>query len=455
MPARLSALDASFLEVEGPHAHMHVGWTATLARPADGRASDFASLSDHIAGRLDRAPRYRQRLAGDPLELADPLWVDDPDFDPTRHILHATAAELSDVVDAVMSVPLDRDAPLWEMWIADGLADGTIGLVGKAHHCMVDGVAAVELVSMLLDDAPGTQAEGPRTTAWEAPPPPGPVSLAALAAGDTTRGALEVARTAARLARSPRRALRLPRAALQRTRSLARALLPPAGPSALNRSGSPRRHLASTSRPLEDLRAVKRAHATTVNDVVLAACAGALRRFAERRGEEPATLKTMVPVNVRGEDGAGGYGNRISFLFVALPCHEPEPLGRLAAVHAETARRKGTGEAAGTDAAVDALGLLPRPLRRAAAHAFASPRMFNLVVSNIPGPPVPLYLDGCELVEAYPVVPLAANHSLSIGMTTVQGKACFGLYADREALPDADELAGDLEAELDALLALA
>lgn len=455
MPAtRMSALDASFLDIEGPQAHMHVGWACILARPPDDRPCDFASLRDHIAGRLGRAPRWRQRLEGDPLAVADPVWVDDPDFDADRHIRHAAGSDLGEIVDAVMSVPLARGGPLWELWIADGLTDGTIGLVGKAHHCMVDGIAAVQMGSMLLDPQPDPPPDE-RDGGWIAHPVPGPLSLTALALADGARGGMALARGAAGLARSPRRALATPFTAARRVRSLAGALLPVAGQSPLNRPGSPRRHLASVSRPLDDLRAVKAAHQTTVNDVVLAACAGALRRRALRRGEDPAPLKTMVPVNVRGGDEDGTAGNHISFLFVPLPCDVPDALGRLAAVHAETARRKADGEAANTDAVVDALGLLPRPARRAAAHAFASPRMFNLVVSNIPGPAGRLYMAGCELREAYPVVPLAGDHALSIGMTTVQGRACFGLYADAVTLPDADTLAHDLEAELDELVALA
>ncbi|MDQ3769366.1 MAG: wax ester/triacylglycerol synthase family O-acyltransferase, partial [Actinomycetota bacterium] len=193
MPApRLSPLDASFLEVEGPEAHMHVGWASTLLRPADDRPCDFASLRDHIAGRLGRAPRWRQRLEGDPLAMADPVWVDDPDFDVDRHVLHDTGSDLGKVVDAVMSVPLARGGPLWELWIADNLADGTIGLVGKAHHCMVDGVAALEMASMLLDSQPDPPPDE-RDGAWTAHPAPGPVTLTALALADGARGALALA----------------------------------------------------------------------------------------------------------------------------------------------------------------------------------------------------------------------------------------------------------------------
>jgi hypothetical protein len=172
------------------------------------------------------------------------------------------------------------------------------------------------------------------------------------------------------------------------------------------------------------------------------------------RGEAAIDLKSMVPVSVRGDDAADALGNRISFLFVNLPCSEPDAVARLLAVNAVTAQRKAAHEAEGADAALDALAHAPRPLQRAASHLVASPRAFNLVVSNIPGPPQPLFLLGCELTHAYPVVPLAESHALSIGMTTIQGEACLGLYSDRQTLPDADRLAGHIDRAIDELLDL-
>src|SRR3954467_4350865 len=154
--ARLSPLDASFLEVESATAHMHVGWAARFSPPRNRPRPSYEELRDHIASRLGRAPRYRQRLARVPLGVSEPTWVDDPQFDPDRHLLHARSGDLEEIVDAVMSVPLERERPLWEMWIADELHDGSIGLVGKAHHCMVDGIAAVELATLVLDLEPDT-----------------------------------------------------------------------------------------------------------------------------------------------------------------------------------------------------------------------------------------------------------------------------------------------------------
>ena len=455
MPAtRLSPLDRSFLDVETQDAHMHVGWVARFARPEGPQGErDFEALRDHLAGRLDRAPRYRQRLAPVPLDLHDPEWVDDDRFDPAFHIRHAPGGDLDAVVDAVLSEPLARDRPLWEIHIADDLEDGSIGMVGKAHHCMVDGMAAVELASMLLDPTPEPPVED--SGGWRPASLPAPARRFAKAAVDRTFEGLELWRATTALAWSPWRWPSIPGAALASARTLTGALLPIAPRSLLNAGSSPLRTLAALRRPLDDLRAVKARHGGTVNDVVLTACAGALRAFALERGEDPAALKAMVPVNVRDRSSGGdGLGNRISFLFVELPCDEPDAARRLDRVRAAMDTRKAAGDPERTDDLLDAVGKAPMPVQRAVSHAMASPRMFNLVVSNIPGPPGRLYMDGCELLEAFPVVPLAEGHALSIGMLTVQGDACFGLYSDREALPDAGRLGDHLDAALDELLAL-
>jgi diacylglycerol O-acyltransferase len=398
-PIRLSALDASFLAVETPAAHMHVGWVAEFTARA-GQAPGFEELREHIAGRLCAVPRYRQRLASVPLGVHDPVWADDPDFRIERHVLRADSSDVGEVADAVMSCPLARDRPLWEMWIAEDRDRG--------------GFAVVDRVGQQLD----------------------------------------VARGALGLARSPTRLLSTPRELTRVGRALAHAILPLAPASALNRPSSPARHLAIVRRPLDDLRRIKKHHHTTVNDALLAAVAGGLRGFLSERDDAAIDLKSMVPVSVRGDDDADALGNRIAFLFMELPCTEPDPVARLLAVNAMTAQRKAAHEAEGANAAMEALAHIPRPLQRAASHLVASPRAFNLVVSNIPGPPQPLFLLGCELTHAYPVVPLAESHALSIGMTTIQGEACLGLYADRQTLPDADRLAGHIDRAIDELLDL-
>lgn len=455
MTARqLAPLDVAFLEIEGPAAHMHVGFVAVFARSGADRG--FEALRDHIALRLAPAPRYRQRLASPPLGLGTPAWVDDADFDVTRHILHAKGSDLPEVVSAVMSVPLERDRPLWEIWIADRLADGRLGLVGKLHHSMVDGIAALELAGLLLDaepepDTASDASPGDGLASWQPDDRPRALQATAAALAGAARDAFSLTTLPLRVVRHPRQVFNLPGATLDATRTLVGAVAPGAPASRLNGTNSPLRHLASVRRPLADLQRIKRAHGTTINDVVLAACAGALGRFLSERGEEPDALRAMVPVNVR--DGAADeLGNGISFLFVDLPCQELDPTRRLASVHADTARRKDAGEAGHAKAVIGLLGQMPGAVRRAASHLLASPRIANVVVSNIPGPPVAMYLAGCELEEAYPIVPLSDRHAVSIGMLTVQGQACFGLYADRKTLPDVEALAGHLDAALDDLL---
>jgi diacylglycerol O-acyltransferase / wax synthase len=449
--ARLSALDASFLQVETATAHMHVGWAATFAPPEGSVRASFEELRDHVAGRLGRAPRYRQRLARVPLGVNEPAWIDDPEFDPDRHILQARSRDLAEIIETVMSVPLARDRPLWEIWIAPELADGSIGLVGKAHHCMVDGIAAVELSTMLLDAEPiPLAAEGGD---WRPHRAPRRFELLLRGAGDRVGQSWQLATLPLGIVRSPKRMLGAPGGAFRLGRALMRAVFPLAPSSPLNRPSSPLRHLATLRRPLDDLRTIKKRTGTTVNDVVLAACAGGLCRFLRERGDEAAPLKAMVPVNVRDERAAGALGNRISFMFIELPCGEPDPLRRLADVHAQTSLRKAEGDPLEADLALQALAFAPPPVQTLVSHLVASPRTFNLVISNIPGPRVPLWLRGCELVEAYPIVPLAENHALSIGMTTVQNDACFGFYADRKTLPDADDLPRLIDVALDELLA--
>jgi diacylglycerol O-acyltransferase / wax synthase len=442
---RLTALDASFLEVESPTAHMHVGWAALFAPPTAGPAPSFDDLLDHVAARLGRAPRYRQKLAEVLGAVSEPVWVDDPDFDVERHVRRAHSRDFQELIDEVLSLPLQRDRPLWELWIADGLDGGRIGIVGKVHHCMVDGIAAVELSTLMLDPSPEPPAAA--HDGWSARREPAALELATEAL--TARvGQL------AGLARLPLRIARRPAASLEgaaRVLRAARTSLRPAGSTPLNAPNSSQRHLGRARRRLDDLRAVTSAHDATVNDVLLAAATGGLRRFLIGRGERPVPLKAMVPVSVRADGAAADLGNRISFVFVDLPCDLPDAEDRLARVQATMGERKSGGEPEGGDLLLGALEYAPRTLQHIAAHVVASPRTFNLVVSNIPGPSLPLYMRGCRLEEAYPVVPLAENHGVSIGMTTVAGDACFGIYADAGTVPDADALAAAIAESVDEL----
>ncbi len=451
--SRLTTLDASFLELESSSAHMHVGWAASFA-PRSGRATPrFEDLRDHVACRMGRAPRYRQKLAPVPWSLHDPVWVDDSEFTVDRHVHHSSSPDLGELVDEVMSEQLGRDRPLWELWIADELDDGRVGVIGKAHHAMVDGIAAVELASLLVDPTP--EVAPPDPDGWTAAQTPDVVSLLVDAIADRAGEALQLARWPLDLTLHPRRLAGLAGDALPSARALADSLRASAPRTCLNEPISPHRHLARARRPLADLRLIKGRFGATVNDVVLASVAGAARAFFESRGERPVRLKTMVPVSVRGENGGEELGNQISFVFVDLPCDEPDPLLRLASVMEEMGKRKRGGQPEGADRVLKALGYAPRTVQHALSHLAASPRAFNLTVSNIPGPPAPLYMLGCELEEVYPVVPIPDRHALSIGMTTLGDQAFFGVYADCDALPDADLLAELLDEAVGELLELA
>ena len=436
IPERLSALDASFLAIESPLAPMHVGWVASFDPPADGPTT-AEELIAHIAARMEGAHRYRQKLADVPLGVHDPVWVDDRDFDPARH-LHAATGDLDALADEVLSTPLARDRPLWEMWISGDPP----AIIGKAHHCMVDGLAVVELGNLLLDADPN--ATHHEDGHGDPSPEPNPGQRLGRAIAD------RIGETAGLLA-TPLRLAANVRAFPATARMAAHTLLPPAPSSPLNLHGSGRRHHSRVTRTLKEVRTIRRAFGVSPNDVVLAACAGALHGFLD----EPMPLKVMVPADVRSADDASASGNRISFVFLELPTGEPDPLERLQAVHRATAQRRRDEEADRLDDAFGVLALTPKPLQRTVAHAFAHPRLFNLTISSVPGPAVTRYLRGCRLRTVHSAVPLSANHGLSIGVVTVAGNACFGISSDPATVPDADALAGHLDAAFDELLDLA
>ena len=430
---------------------MHVGWVTLFKPPEDRERPAFARIREHIESRLRGAPRYRQRIATVPLGIHDPVWVDDDRFDIRRHVRRSRTRHIERLVEKVFSEPLSRDVPLWELWIADELADGRIGVVGKVHHCMVDGIAAVELASLFLDPTPEVSERG--ITPWQPASAPGRVRLLTEAISDRFHDEMELVKLPAALAASPRRLV----GSVHDTGRAARAVLHSfsrgAPHSSINEPISRYRGLGRLARPLDDLRSIKAHHGTTINDVVLAVSSGAMRTFLERQGETPGRLKAMVPVNVRGDDSASDLGNRVSFIFVELPTDEPDAVRRLEQVHAVMRRRKQVGEPRGTEAVLSAVGYAPHAVQHALTHAMASARTFNFVVSNVPGPRNRLYMMGCPLQEAYPIVPLADRHAVAIGFTTVADDCFFGVYVDRRSVPDADLLAACIDQEIDVLLA--
>ena len=438
---RLSAVDASFLRVESPTAHMHVGWLSIVDRSPQMPRLEAAALRARIAGRLAAVPRFRQRIVSVPLGMAEPVWADDAAFDVDRHVRELPdERELDDrdlrtVTDAFLSEPLDRARPLWEILVVPRMTCGRAAVLGKVHHAMVDGIAAVQLGMLLFDLEPGAGAPG-APAPWTPEPSAGGVRLAVDSAIDQLRQARRVAALAASPGRSLRIADSMSRAAL----SLAEDTLRPAPPSYLNVPIGPRRTLATHAVDLERLLAVKRACGLSLNDVVLALCGGALGRFAEVCGEPPGDLRVMVPVSTRGDED--GPGNRITFGFVDLPVAGCSPRRRLAQVAARMAELKASGRIGGSALLMQGLGALPEPVKDRAARLAASPRLYNVTISNVPGPGVPLYAAGARVRSIAPVIPLADRHALSIGVLTYDGRAHFAVYADPEVLPRAHRFAG-------------
>jgi WS/DGAT/MGAT family acyltransferase len=453
---RLTPLDSSFLRLETPTAHMHVAWSAVFDPPATGRRPTLAALRRSVAARLRHLDRFRQRLAFPPLGLGEPYWVDDEDFEVGRHVTslsgardRVTPARFAELCDGVLSVPLDRDRPLWHVYLVPRLEDGRVGLLAKLHHAMVDGKSAVELGLLLFDLAPDAVPVEPEP--WEPEGRPGPARLALDALADGAADSLRDVRAAARMA-SPRGGGRIADTLRRTALAVGEDLLRPAPASHVNVPIGPRRALAGYRAPIEELNAARKAvEGATLNDACLAVVAGGMRELVLRAGRIPQPLKAMVPVSVRAEQERRALGNRISFAFVDLPVDERSPQRRLELVRERTAAFKRTGRTAGTEAVLGAVGRMPSAVKTRAARIAGSARVYNLTVSNVPGPRVPLYMLGAELSEAYPVVPLSDEHALSVGIFTYRDHAHFGCYADPDALPDVGLLPDALCASLLAL----
>ena len=457
MNERLTALDASFLHVETPNAHMHVAWAASLRPHATRPRPAVRSLRAAVSGRLALLPRFRQRIATDPLGVAEPRWVDDADFDIRRHVVRLGRADevvsrerFAELCDVVLSKPLHRGHPLWELYLAPTLEDGGVGLVCKLHHAMVDGKSAVEVATLLFDADP--DAPLPEPVDWTPAPEPSGTRLTLEALGERGSEPLRAARGLVRLAGSPRTSGNRISDTLRRTAlAVGEDLLRPAPSSFLNTDIGPRRTLQRARLARAQVDRVRAHCGATINDVCLTVVAGALRELSLERSRPPMGLKAMVPVSVRGDEEAADLGNRITFAFIELPVDVFSPLRRLESVQRQTRAFKRSGRPAGTQALVNAIGVLPIAMRKRAAQVMAGQRAYNLVVSNIPGPPCSVYMLGAELAEAYPVVPLSEKHALSIGIFSYGEHLHFGIYADPDALPEAIHLGGAISSSFRAL----
>jgi diacylglycerol O-acyltransferase / wax synthase len=454
---RLSPVDGSFLRLETPQSHMHVGFSAVFAAPSGRPRPSVEALRDRAAGRLHEVPWCRWRLDPAPLGLSEPRWIDDAQFDLAAHIVALTQpddrvshASFEALRSTVLSAPLDRSRPLWQIFLVPQLEDGRIGMVGKIHHALVDGLAALQIVNLVLDSEPDMASEPP--VDWQPQERSGRVSWTLDAITRTVADGVGAVRAGASAATQPPAAIASAvRDARRIVDAAAEEMLSPAPPSALNVPIGARRILVGYHAGRDELRAARR-DGGTLNDVGLAAVAGAVRALLQRTGEPPPPepLKAMVPVSMR-RLGDTASGNQISMITIALPVHLDTAAERLEWVREQTKRLKQTDRPVGTHKLYQAAGLLPTPLRSTAAKAMATPRQFNLTVSQSPAPRGSLYLLGCEMEEVYSVVPIAQGHALAIGMVRYRQELFFGCYADPDALPDAHELPALIEAELQEL----
>jgi WS/DGAT/MGAT family acyltransferase len=469
MTQRLSALDASFLYMESPTTAMHVGSVARFTPPSSGDSTDrepfdYEGFCGLVARRISLVPRYRQKIRWVPGHVANPVWVDDEDFDITYHVRRSAlpkpgnADQLRQLVGRLQARPLDRSRPLWEIYLVEGLADGRFAIITKTHHAMVDGISAVDIGTVLLDVT--RVAEETPQDHWVAAPEPSRTGLLLGAVADTLRRptvAIDTVRAGLGDARvTAGRAL----GALGGIASVARTSLRSAPESPLNATIGEQRRFGMASTSLDDYKRIRKTHGGTVNDVVLATVAGALRAWLLTRGESvvpSTTVRAMVPVSVRTESQDGALGNRVSSYFVDLPVGEPSPVVRLHQVSYAMKGHKESGSAVGADALVRLTGFAPPTIHSAAARLGAglSRRLFNVIVTNVPGPQFPLYAMGAQMDDCFPVVPLSKGQAVSIGLMSYNGGVYYGMNCDRDAMPDIDVLASCIEESLAELLGTA
>jgi WS/DGAT/MGAT family acyltransferase len=446
---RLTGLDASFLHLERDTAHMHVAGCAVFA----GAAPTYEELLEQISSRLHLVPRYRQRLAFVPFDQGRPVWVDDPHFQLRYHVRHTALPrpcgeeQLKRLAGRVLSQPLDRTRPLWELWLVEGLAGDRFALLSKTHHALVDGVSGVDIATVLLDSSPDPMPVAPPPDQdWAARPLPSRAQLLADAL-------LERATVPAEIVRGVRAAFRGPMGVANRTiegfggiRAMASAGLQAAPPSPFNVRIGPHRRFTWVTGSLSEFKAVKNKFGGTVNDVVLAVVAGALGSFMRLHGHdtEGVELRAMVPVSVRADIERGALGNRVAAMWAPLPVGLTDPVERLVTVSHAMEGIKDSGQAVGAQVLTRLSGFAPPTIMAQAARLQARQRLFNVVVTNVPGPQHPLYMLGREVEMVLPMVPLAENTALGIAILSYNGQLNFGLVADFAALPDVERLAHEL-----------
>jgi diacylglycerol O-acyltransferase len=452
---RLTGLDASFLHLEDASAHMHVASVMLF----EGPPPLYDDLLQAIERRLPLVPRYRQRLAFVPLGQGRPKWVDDPHLNLRYHVRHTalpapgSEEQLKDLAGRVFSQQLDRDKPLWEMWIAEGLEGDRFALLAKTHHALVDGISGIDIVSVLFDTSPEPAAPTDPGDRWFPRPLPSRAQLLAEALVERATIPAEVARSARSVLRGPQRVLSGVRDVAVGVGAMAWTGLNPAPSTPYNAPIGPHRRFTWVRADLGDVKAIKNELGGTVNDVVLATVAGGLGAHLRRRGcrTDGLELKAMVPVSVRSDVERGALGNRVAAIMARLPVWAQDPVARLDVVREELAGLKAGGQAVGAGVLTELTGFAPPTIMDQAARLSSRQRFFNLVVTNVPGPQFPLYLLGRRMLETFPMVPLAKNQGLGVALLSYDGSINFGLVGDYDLLWDLDDLARDVHGALEEL----
>jgi diacylglycerol O-acyltransferase / wax synthase len=455
---RMSPQDASFLHVEDAVSHMHIGSVCTF----EGPAPSHEEILRAVEAKLPLVPRYRQKVRFVPLSLGRPVWVDDAHFVLDYHVRHTALPapggdrELRNLVGRVMSQQLDRVKPLWELWVAEGLEDNRWAVISKTHHCMVDGVASTDLMTVLFDDTrEGTPAG---RDPWRPEAEPNPAQLVTQALAERAASPYEGVRTMAAAARGPRRVLgNVVRGARGVSRTA--TLLRPTPPTSLNGPIGPHRRWDWARGRLSDVKTIRQGLGGTVNDVVLAAITAGFRELLGSRGElaEDRFVRTLVPVSIRAQSERGTYNNKVSALFAELPVCIADPVERLDSVRAQMEGLKQSGQAVGGEVLTSLSGFAPAMLLALGGRvATRMPqRNVNTVTTNVPGPQSALYFSGRRMLEAFPYVPLGSHVRVGVAIFSYDGALNFGVTGDYDTSPDIEVLCRGIESGLGELLGLA
>ncbi len=458
MSDRLSGLDASFLHLERDGAHMHIASTSIF----DGPKPDYEDFRDHVAARLHLVPRFREKLRFVPFGLARPVWEDDPHLNLEYHVRQTALPppgsdeQLRVLAARVFSQALDRSKPLWELWLVDGLDGNRFAVIGKSHHCLVDGVSGVDITTVLFDTKPDPAGPPAPPEKWLPRPEPSDAEVVAEAVVERFTDPGEIASSIGEVVRAPRRIARRVQEGLGAIGDLAGSGLgAPRSPFNLPIGGH--RRFAWVEGDLGQLKQIKGRFGGTVNDVVLAVVAGALGRYLRARGHSTVDLelRAMVPISVRSQDEAGALGNKVSAMMAPLPVGVEDPVRRLEMITRTMGDLKDSRQAVGASLLTEMTAFAPPTIASQAARLQSRQRFFNLVVTNVPGPQFPLYVLGRELRATYPMVPLAKNQAVCVGIISYNGQINFGLIGDFDGIPELDALADDLRTSLDQLAAVA